>query len=126
MLPNQGDSVDGRLDELSWAIKMVYASTFTKEARQYAESTLNRTEEEKMAVILQVRVVKSSEHYGSVYILPTFPTKLCGRNWLVRHMEIIFTQVLLVSRTPWISTLCPTPSRSMVVLSLVLDLVIRY
>jgi len=53
MLPNQADSVDCRLEELSWAIKMVYASTFTKEARQYAESTLNRTEEEKMAVILQ-------------------------------------------------------------------------
>jgi hypothetical protein len=57
MLPNQADSVDCRLEELSWAIKMVYASTFTKEARQYAESTLNRTEEEKMAVILQVSSV---------------------------------------------------------------------
>ena len=58
LLPNQSKSIDARLDDLSWAIKMVYASTFTQEARQYAESTLNRTEEEKMAVILQVRALR--------------------------------------------------------------------
>ncbi|KAL1495700.1 hypothetical protein AB1Y20_016563 [Prymnesium parvum] len=53
MLPNQGATLEARLDELSWAVKMVYASTFTQDARKYAESTANRTEEEKMAVILQ-------------------------------------------------------------------------
>jgi len=53
MLPDASSDLDARLDELAWAVKMVYASTFTTEARNYAESTLNRTEEEKMAVILQ-------------------------------------------------------------------------
>ncbi len=54
-----------RLEE---AIKLVYASAFTREARAYLERTQNRIEEEKMAVILQ-RVV-GQEHGGRFY--PSF------------------------------------------------------
>jgi len=54
MLPNDPAlSLDERLAQLEWAVKAVYASTYTEEAKSYAESMHNRTEEEKMAVILQ-------------------------------------------------------------------------
>ena len=54
MLPNSDASpMEERLAELERAVKTVYASTFSREARVYAESMSNRTEEEKMAVILQ-------------------------------------------------------------------------
>lgn len=54
MMPNaQSAALDSRVDELSWAVKMVYASTYSQQARRYVESTNNRMEEEKMAVIIQ-------------------------------------------------------------------------
>jgi hypothetical protein len=54
MLPNSPDaSIDERLDHLAWAVKKVYASVFSQQAQCYAESMQNRTEEEKMAIILQ-------------------------------------------------------------------------
>lgn len=52
LFPNSGDA-QSRLEQLSWAVKKVYASTFSQAARSYAASMSNRTEEEKMAVILQ-------------------------------------------------------------------------
>ena len=53
MLPNSdAASIDERLATLERAVKRVYASTF-RATRVYAESMSNRTEEEKMAVILQ-------------------------------------------------------------------------
>jgi hypothetical protein len=56
MLGNQQASLNLRLDELSEAIKRVYASTFSQHAKAYVRATPYRLEEEKMAVILQ-RVV---------------------------------------------------------------------
>src|SRR5437868_4583010 len=53
MLGNQQGSLQGRLDELSEAIKRVYASTFSQHAKAYVRATPYRLEEEKMAVILQ-------------------------------------------------------------------------
>src|SRR2546423_3264198 len=53
MLGNQQGSLQGRLDELSEAIKRVYASTFSQHAKSYVRATPYRLEEEKMAVILQ-------------------------------------------------------------------------
>jgi len=53
MLPNTAGSLEARLDELSWAVRMVYASAYCLEARAYSEGTGNRAEEEKMAVIMQ-------------------------------------------------------------------------
>ena len=65
MLPNQPTkrSIEERLTDLSWAVKMVYASTFTPDARRYAESTSNRSEEEKMAVVLQPLVGEAAGDY---------------------------------------------------------------
>src|SRR5208337_2962467 len=56
MLGNQQAGLDVRLDELSEAIKRVYASTFSQHTKAYVRATPYRLEEEKMAVILQ-RVV---------------------------------------------------------------------
>ena len=53
MLGNQHSSLQSRLDELSEAIKRVYASTFSQHAKAYVRATPYRLEEEKMAVILQ-------------------------------------------------------------------------
>jgi hypothetical protein len=65
MLPNTATKVSTRLDELCWAIKMVYASTYKQEARRYSDATGNRAEEEKMAVILQELV--GTDHQGYFY-----------------------------------------------------------
>ena len=70
MLPNSTAlSLEQRLDDLSWAVKRVYASTFSQEARQYASSMSNRSEEEKMAVILQP-LVGNTDAKGE-YFYPT-------------------------------------------------------
>ena len=53
MLANDEAGVDARLDRLVSAIKRVYASTFTRQAKDYMRATPYRLEEEKMAVILQ-------------------------------------------------------------------------
>src|SRR5579871_5083005 len=59
MLGNQRADLQVRLDELSEAIKRVYASTFTQHAKAYVRATPYRLEEEKMAVILQQVVGRS-------------------------------------------------------------------
>ena len=53
MLGNQQASLQARFEELSEAIKRVYASTFSQHAKAYVRATPYRLEEEKMAVILQ-------------------------------------------------------------------------
>jgi len=53
MLPNSHPSLEKRLERLIMAIKLVYASTYLKAPRSYAKSTMHRTEDEEMAVILQ-------------------------------------------------------------------------
>ena len=53
MLGNQQGGARARLDELSEALKRVYASTFSQHAKSYVRATPYRLEEEKMAVILQ-------------------------------------------------------------------------
>jgi len=53
MLPNDHDRTDVRLRQLLTAIKRVYASTFSRAAKQYLAETPYRLEEEKMSVVLQ-------------------------------------------------------------------------
>jgi CheY-like chemotaxis protein len=53
MLGNQQPDLQTRLNELSEAINLVYASTFSQHAKTYVRATPYRLEEEKMAVILQ-------------------------------------------------------------------------
>jgi hypothetical protein len=52
-MPNNCGDEDQRLDELARAIKLVYSSTFLREARAYIQSTVHVQEEEKMAVVIQ-------------------------------------------------------------------------
>jgi CheY-like chemotaxis protein len=53
MIPNCDPSLDERVRQLATAVKLVYASTFLETPRSFAQSTLHRTEEEKMAVVVQ-------------------------------------------------------------------------
>ena len=56
MLPNTAPDPLARLAELEEAIKLVYASTYSANARAYMANTPNRVEEEKMAVVVQTLV----------------------------------------------------------------------
>jgi len=65
MLPNNHPDDKVRLKQLTDAIKLVYASVYLKDARTYIDSLNYKTEEEKMAVILQEIV--GSNHNGKHY-----------------------------------------------------------
>jgi CheY-like chemotaxis protein len=52
-LPNNHPSLDVRLAQLLESIKVVYASTWMRAARDYLATTPHRMEEERMGVILQ-------------------------------------------------------------------------
>ncbi len=66
MIPNCSEDLDVRLDELCRAIRMVYASTYSTDSKSYIESTPNRLEEERMAVLIQQ--VAARQH--GVYAYP--------------------------------------------------------
>jgi len=53
MLSNHQVDIQARLGRLTEAIQRIYASTFSQHAKAYVRATPYRTEEEKMAVILQ-------------------------------------------------------------------------
>jgi hypothetical protein len=53
MIPNNQPSIDQRYSFLTEAIKFVYASTFFRDAKSYIRATNKKTEDEKMAVIIQ-------------------------------------------------------------------------
>ena len=53
MLPNNHPDPDVRLHELARAVKAVWASTYSHDAREYIASTPYSIEEEKMAVLVQ-------------------------------------------------------------------------
>lgn len=53
MLPNSYPSKQGRLIRLASAIKLIFASIFFRNSKNYIEATGNRVEEEKMAAIIQ-------------------------------------------------------------------------
>jgi hypothetical protein len=56
MLPNNHPSLDVRLAQLLEALKVVYASTYMKAARDYLDTTPHRIEEERMAAVVQTLV----------------------------------------------------------------------
>ena len=58
MIPNNQPSPDARFQKLLEAVKLVYASTFFKSARDYIRATGCQPEEEKMAVVIQEVVGK--------------------------------------------------------------------
>ncbi|HAM36581.1 MAG TPA: histidine kinase [Elusimicrobia bacterium] len=53
MLPNANPDPEQRVLELARAVKLVYASTFSMEARSYLRFSTHLPDEEKMAVIVQ-------------------------------------------------------------------------
>lgn len=53
MLPNNQNDPEERLNDLTRAVKLVLASTFFEEPRAFAARTLQKPDEEKMAVIIQ-------------------------------------------------------------------------
>lgn len=64
MLPNDHPDRDVRREQLSQAIRYVYASVFFRNAKSYLDATPNRVEEEKMAVVIQELV---GNHYGDYF-----------------------------------------------------------
>ena len=68
MIPNNNSSPEVRLKQLVNAIKLVFASTYYSQSRAYIETTPNRLEEEKMAVVIQK--VVAFEHGD--YFYPNF------------------------------------------------------
>ena len=62
MIPNNQPSPDIRFQKLMEAIKLVYASTFTRSAKDYMRAIGRTSREEKMAVIIQEVVGKRYEN----------------------------------------------------------------
>jgi len=69
MLPNNHTDPDERARQLGEAIKFVYASVFSEDARAYLRMTAHLQEEEKMAVVIQKVVGKS---FDGTHYYPTF------------------------------------------------------
>lgn len=65
MIPNNNPDPAIRLKELLTSIKLVYASTFSRHAKEYMNATSYTLQEEKMAVIVQ-RLV-GARHNGRFY-----------------------------------------------------------
>lgn len=63
MVPNDHPDLEARLEHLIAAIKGVYASTFYQEPKTFARRVGHRTEDEKMAVIIQQLVGKAYGDY---------------------------------------------------------------
>jgi hypothetical protein len=53
MIPNNDDEISKTLEQLSHAIKCVYASTYFKASKSYMAATSNLIDEEKMGIVLQ-------------------------------------------------------------------------
>jgi hypothetical protein len=77
MLANSHPEVDTRLEQLCAAIKLVYASTYFRNAKAYLTNTPHRMEEEKMAVVLQKLV---GRQHGQ-YFYPDFAGVACSHNY---------------------------------------------
>jgi DNA-binding NarL/FixJ family response regulator len=77
MLANADPDPAARLAELERAVKLVYASTFARNAKAYVANTPHRPEEEKMAVVVQ-RVF--GRPHGA-YFYPAFAGVACSRNY---------------------------------------------
>jgi CheY-like chemotaxis protein len=65
MIPNSHHDLEVRLSQLISAIKLVYASTYFRGPKAFANRVGQRTEEEKMAVIIQQLV--GERHNGYFY-----------------------------------------------------------
>jgi CheY-like chemotaxis protein len=64
MLPNDHPNLEIRLEQLINAIKLVYASTYFRDPKAFSKRVGHRTEEERMAVIVQQL---AGERYGDYF-----------------------------------------------------------
>jgi len=71
ILPNSHSDYNERLEQLKNAIKLVYASIYSNEAKNYFKAVGHKVEEEKMAVIIQEVVGNQYEHYYYPHISGT-------------------------------------------------------
>ncbi|MFL2983024.1 MAG: PEP/pyruvate-binding domain-containing protein [Candidatus Neomarinimicrobiota bacterium] len=78
MLPNNSRSDKKRLNELTIAIKRVFASTFNGEAKSLLDNTSHRIQEEKMAILIQEIVGKP---YNNLRFYPSFSGVLQSINY---------------------------------------------
>ena len=63
IIPDNPDNIKIVLEQISTAIKLVYASTFSEKAQNYFKVVHHKIEDEKMAVVLQELVGKRHENY---------------------------------------------------------------
>ncbi|MFA6127434.1 MAG: PEP/pyruvate-binding domain-containing protein [Bacteroidales bacterium] len=84
VLPNSDPDYIVRYNQLQDAIKMVYASIFSPEARMYFEAVNYRVEEEKMAVVIQELVGNTYDTYYYPHISGTAQSY---NYYPVAHME---------------------------------------
>ena len=71
LLPNNHHDFDERMNQLMNAIKLVYASIYSKNARNYFKAIGYKVEEEKMAVVLQEVVGNTFDKYYYPHISGT-------------------------------------------------------
>ena len=77
MLPNNDPDRKARTTRLAEAVKLVFASNFFQNAKAYLNSTQNRMEEQKMAVVLQKLV---GRRHGP-YFYPDLAGTACSTNY---------------------------------------------
>ncbi|MCK5821287.1 MAG: pyruvate, phosphate dikinase [Bacteroidales bacterium] len=71
VLPNSDPDFNVRFKQIQEAVKMVYASIFSTEAKTYFEAVHYKVEEEKMAVVIQELVGNQYENYFYPHISGT-------------------------------------------------------
>ena len=71
IIPNNQTNDDERLESLVTAVKLVFASVFSNQARTYYKAVHHRIEEEKMAVVLQELVGNQYDNYYYPHISGT-------------------------------------------------------
>ncbi len=84
LLPNNHKNFDVRLQQAMDAIKLVYASIFSEDARNYFETINFKIEEEKMAIVIQEVV---GEPYGSYFYPHISGTAQSHNYYPVAHMK---------------------------------------
>jgi len=84
VLPNSDPDFNVRFTQLQEAIRMVFASIFSPEARMYFEAVNYRIEEEKMAIVIQELVGNQFDNYYYPHISGTAQSY---NYYPVAHME---------------------------------------
>ncbi|MGM0497492.1 MAG: PEP/pyruvate-binding domain-containing protein [Bacteroidota bacterium] len=84
ILPNSHEDYDVRMEQLMNAIKLVYASIYSNEAKNYFKAVGHKVEEEKMAVIVQEVV---GNQYGQYYYPHISGTAQSHNYYPVAHMK---------------------------------------